>query len=85
MKFSEKINILMKQEGVKKTWLSENLLMRYKDFWQKMKENSFTKQEKKKIKILLNGNSEERNAILKKARLRKNLRDVLKELEKSKI
>ncbi len=80
MKYSEKVKGQLKDKGVKKTWLADALGLRYPDFWKKMSENAFSKDEKDKILALLGEDSPAKTEILKAKNFKKSLKQVLKSL-----
>lgn len=65
MNYTEKLSKQLKQKGLKKTWLASELLLRYEEFWTKMRDNSFSKEEKEKINILIGEDTKEKSTILK--------------------
>jgi hypothetical protein len=65
MNYTEKLTKQLKEKGLKKTWLAKELMIHYENFWVKMKDNSFTKEEKEKINILIGEDSPEKTSILK--------------------
>lgn len=80
MKFSERVNKIIKEKGLKKSWLSDALSMRYVDYWRKMKDNSFTKEEKADIEVLLGDDTPYKEALLEKAARKRELKAELKSL-----
>ena len=78
MNYSEKINLQLKEQGLKKDWLADKLGLRYVEFWKKMKRNLFTKEEKKDVQILLGEPSINRDRIIVKANMRKKLKELAK-------
>lgn len=77
MNYSEKITRQLKIKELRRTWLAQNLGMRYVIFLGKITDNSFTKEEKEKIKILLGDDSEEKRELMRKTSLKSTIKELL--------
>lgn len=77
MNYAERITARLKANGLKKTWIADQLSLRYTEFWEKMNgENGkkFTKEEKQKIDILSGPDSPQKTELIKRARISRDLK-----------
>lgn len=81
MNYTERLTKRLKENGLKKTWLASQLRMHYESFWSKMTDNSFTKEEKEKIEVLIGKDSPEKLKILKENVDARNFRTLAKQFK----
>lgn len=77
MNYTEKLTARLKANGLKKTWLADQLSLRYTEFWKKLNGangKKFTKEEKQKINTLCGPDCPEKANIIKRARLSRDLK-----------